>query len=93
MEDIQLTGFISMKEQFLSSKHRKMSELVNTMFERQLVSPKSYESQIKSIDKKIHEDNMALEFLKKQAEQFSSIISEIKEDKEEIKNIEDLIRN
>ncbi len=31
-----------MKEQFLSSKRDKMSELVKRMFEKQLVSPRSY---------------------------------------------------
>lgn len=31
--------------------------------------------------------------LKKQAEQMSSMLSEIKKDKEQIKNIDDLIRN
>lgn len=34
-----------------------------------------------------------MESLKKQAEQMSSMLSEINKDKEEIKNIDDLIRN
>ena len=38
----QLFGAITLKEQFLSNKHDKMSELVKTMFEKQLVSPRSF---------------------------------------------------
>lgn len=41
---------ISLKEQFASNKHDKMSELVKKMFEKQLVSPKSYEFQLKNLD-------------------------------------------
>lgn len=48
----QLLGFISMKEQFVSSKRDKMNELVKRMFEKQVVSPRSYEHQLKALNKK-----------------------------------------
>lgn len=58
-----------------------MSELVKKMFEKQLVSPKSYEFQIKSLNKKYEQENIALQSFKKQAEQLSFMLSEIKKDK------------
>jgi hypothetical protein len=51
-DESQMINVIELKEQFLSSKHDKMSELVKKMFEKQLVSPKSFEFQIKSLNKK-----------------------------------------
>jgi len=47
-----------------------------------LVSPKSYEFQLKTLDKKYEEENKIVESLKKQAEQMSSMLSEINKDKE-----------
>jgi len=81
-DEKQLLGMISLKEQFASNKHNKMSELVKKMFEKQLVSPKSYEFQLKTLDKKYEEENKIVESLKKQAEQMSSMLSEINKDKE-----------
>jgi hypothetical protein len=52
-----------------------MSELVKKMFEKQLVSPRSYEFQMKSINRKYEEENIALESIKKQAEQLSTMLS------------------
>lgn len=49
-----------------------MSELVKKMFEKQLVSPKSFEFQMKSLNKKYEEEK---ESFKKQAEQLSSMLS------------------
>jgi hypothetical protein len=59
-----------------------MSELVKKMFEKQLVSPRSFEWQMKSLNKKYEEENHMIESFKKQAEQMSSLLSEIKKDKE-----------
>lgn len=89
----QLLSAISLKQQFMSSKHDKMSELVKTMFEKRLVSPRSFESQMKFLKEKYDEDNMMLESYRKQAEQLSSLLSEIKKDKEQIQGIDELIRN
>jgi phage shock protein A len=88
-----LLGAIELKEQFLSSKRDKMSELVRRMFEKQLVSPRSYEFQMKSLDRRYQQENQQLENMRKQAEQLSSMLSEIKKDKEEIQGIDELIRN
>jgi hypothetical protein len=66
-DENQLLGMITIKEQFASNKHNKMSELVKKMFEKQLVSPKSYEFQLKTLDKKYEEENKIVESLKKQA--------------------------
>jgi phage shock protein A len=89
----QLLGAIELKEQFLSSKRDKMSELVRKMFEKQLVSPRSYEFQLKSLDRRYQQENQQLESMRKQAEQLSSMLSEIRKDKEEIQGIDELIRN
>lgn len=70
-----------------------MSELVRRMFEKQLVSPRSYEFQMKSIDRYYQQKNQHLEAMRKQAEELSSMLSEIKKDKEEIQDIDELIRN
>jgi N-methylhydantoinase A/oxoprolinase/acetone carboxylase beta subunit len=86
-------GAIELKEQFLSSKRDKMSELVKRMFEKQLVSPRSYEFQMKSLDRRYQQENQQLETMRRQAEQLSSMLSEIKKDKEEIQDIDELIRN
>jgi hypothetical protein len=51
----------------MSNKHDKMNELVKKMYDKQLVSPKSYEFQIKSLKKKYEEENMAIESFRKQA--------------------------
>jgi hypothetical protein len=58
-----------------------MSELVKKMFENQMVSPKSYEIQLKTLKKRFEDDNLAIDSLRKQAEQMSSMLSEIKKDK------------
>lgn len=59
-DQLQLMGIISLKEQFLSDKHDKMSQLVKKMFEKQLVSPKSFESQLKSLNKRYEAENSVL---------------------------------
>lgn len=70
-----------------------MSELVKRMFEKQLVSPRSYEFQMKSLDKRHQQEHQQLEAMRRQAEQLSSMLSEIKKDKEEIQDIDELIRH
>lgn len=52
-----------------------MSELVKKMFEKQLVSPKSYEFQMRYLNKKHEDENLVLLSFKKQAEQLSSMLS------------------
>ena len=79
---MQLFGVISLKEQSQKSKHDKMSQLVRKMLDQQLVSPRSYETRIHSLNKKYEEENQVLEGFKRQAEQITSMLSEIKKDKE-----------
>lgn len=52
-----------------------MSELVKRMFEKQLVSPRSYEFQMKSLDRRYQQENQQLEAMRRQAEQLSSMLS------------------
>ena len=74
-DEHQMITAISLKQQYLSSKHDKMSELVKKMFEKQLVSPKSYEFQMRYLNKKHEDENLVLLSFKKQAEQLSSMLS------------------
>lgn len=48
---------------------------------------------MKSLDRRYQQENQQLENMRKQAEQLSSMLSEIKKDKEEIQGIDELIRN
>ena len=91
-DEVQLFGVITLKEQSQKSKHDKMSQLVKKMFDQQLVSPRSYETRISSLNQKYEEENQALETFKRQAEQMTSMLSEIKKDKGEIQEIDELIR-
>lgn len=84
----QLLGFITMKEQFMSNKRDKMSQLVKRMFEKQLVSPRSYENQLKALNKKFEDQHLALENIRQQAQQMSAMLSQIQKDRQEIQGID-----
>lgn len=65
-----------------------MNELVQKLYENQMVSPKSYQSKMHSLRRKFQAENEVLESFRKQAEQMSSILSQIRKDKEEIQDID-----
>jgi hypothetical protein len=48
---------------------------------------------MKSLDHRYQQENQQLEAMRRQAEQLSSMLSEIKKDKEEIQGIDELLRN
>ncbi len=40
--ELELINILSIKEKYIDDRHDKMNELVNKIYEKQLVSPKSY---------------------------------------------------
>lgn len=50
--ELELTNIISVKEKFLHDRHDKMNTLVDKMYEKHLVSPRSYEMHLYLLRKK-----------------------------------------
>lgn len=66
-----------------------MNELVQRMYEKELVSPKSYEYYVYQLKKQYEEESEGFDGFKEQA---SEILNEINQEKNDIKAIDELIR-
>lgn len=63
------------------------------MFDKKIVSPKTYSIQMQSLREQQALNNEVLDSYKKHAEQLAQLLSEIKKQKEEISNIDEMIRS
>lgn len=66
-----------------------MNELIQRMYEKELVSPKSYEYYTHQIRRQFEEESEGFDGFKEQA---SEILNQINKEKEDIKAIDELIR-
>lgn len=62
----------------MNESHNKLSELVSVMYDKKVVSPKTYEVQLNLIKKKKEEENQMLESYKKHAEELAKLLTDIK---------------
>lgn len=52
----------------MTDRHEKLGELVNTLYSKHLVSPKTYSLHLNSLQKKYEEENEVLDHHRKHAE-------------------------
>ena len=64
----EIVNIISLKEKVDDDKHNKLSELVHVMYDKKLVSPKTYENQLTFLKQKKEQEVEMLENYKKHAE-------------------------